>query len=176
MERFVEGSGCNLCGNTKRYRKGGACVVCARRRANSAPSRYKPRGTWKHRLSQKDTLNKTALCTACGQVELILKGKVWRCKSGNKKLQTRYREHNRQYQRLVYERTKGKPRIAACDICHNEAKLCWDHDHKTGLHRGWLCHYCNVGIGFLKDDISILKSAIMYLTSQGGDLHLVSTK
>lgn len=39
-----------------------------------------------------------------------------------------------------------------------------DHDHQTGVVRGLLCHGCNVGIGFLKDDIRLLKSAIVYLS------------
>jgi NAD-dependent dihydropyrimidine dehydrogenase PreA subunit len=34
----------------------------------------------------------------------------------------------------------------ACQICGTVPKtrgLQWDHDHKTGAHRGWLCHRCN---------------------------------
>lgn len=38
-----------------------------------------------------------------------------------------------------------------------------DHCHETKKVRGLLCHACNVGIGFLKDDISILQNAITYL-------------
>lgn len=33
-----------------------------------------------------------------------------------------------------------------CELCGNEPKsrgLSEDHDHKTGAHRGWLCHRCN---------------------------------
>jgi DNA-directed RNA polymerase subunit RPC12/RpoP len=38
-----------------------------------------------------------------------------------------------------------------------------DHSHETGLVRGLLCHACNKVLGFAKDDVSILKSAIDYL-------------
>lgn len=34
----------------------------------------------------------------------------------------------------------------ACEICGNVPKrggLHEDHDHRTGKHRGWLCHRCN---------------------------------
>jgi hypothetical protein len=33
----------------------------------------------------------------------------------------------------------------ACQICGNVPKrgLDQDHDHRTGLTRGWLCHRCN---------------------------------
>jgi hypothetical protein len=33
-----------------------------------------------------------------------------------------------------------------CEICGTVPKtrgLEWDHDHRTGAHRGWLCHRCN---------------------------------
>jgi len=42
-----------------------------------------------------------------------------------------------------------------------------DHDHQTGKVRGLLCGFCNALIGYAKDDISILKSAIKYLTKKG---------
>lgn len=38
-----------------------------------------------------------------------------------------------------------------------------DHDHKTGKVRGLLCEACNTGIGKLKDDPEVLRSAIRYL-------------
>ncbi len=39
-----------------------------------------------------------------------------------------------------------------------------DHCHKTNIVRGLLCHSCNVGLGFFKDDIYILTEAIKYLS------------
>jgi hypothetical protein len=41
--------------------------------------------------------------------------------------------------------------------------LAVDHDHQTGKIRGLLCFDCNTGIGKLKEDASILLSAIHYL-------------
>jgi predicted nucleic acid-binding Zn ribbon protein len=38
-----------------------------------------------------------------------------------------------------------------------------DHDHKTGLVRGMLCHNCNRALGLFQDDIEIIQSAIDYL-------------
>ncbi len=38
-----------------------------------------------------------------------------------------------------------------------------DHCHKTGMIRGLLCKDCNSGIGFLKDNSSLLKIAAEYL-------------
>ena len=56
-----------------------------------------------------------------------------------------------------------------CAICNatdpGNIKQHWhtDHDHITGKVRGILCHQCNVGIGHLKDDPSLLRTAADYL-------------
>lgn len=44
-------------------------------------------------------------------------------------------------------------------------RLSVDHNHETGKVRGLLCFRCNVGIGYLLDDVSIISSAITYLQS-----------
>lgn len=56
----------------------------------------------------------------------------------------------------------------ACKICLKhvselEFPLCVDHDHRTGKIRDLLCRECNLAIGFLKDSVDTLKSAIDYL-------------
>lgn len=38
-----------------------------------------------------------------------------------------------------------------------------DHDHETNKIRGLLCTQCNTALGLLKDDVTVLKSAITYL-------------
>jgi len=62
-----------------------------------------------------------------------------------------------------------------CPIClRNEDEIkgtnhpshnswCLDHDHDTGLFRGWLCHQCNRMLGIAKDNIDTFKRAIEYL-------------
>jgi hypothetical protein len=42
-------------------------------------------------------------------------------------------------------------------------RLAVDHCHKTGKVRGLLCNNCNRAIGLLKDDPTVLRSAINYL-------------
>ena len=44
-----------------------------------------------------------------------------------------------------------------------------DHDHDTGKIRGLLCHGCNSGIGYLKESIKSLESAICYLKRGGAE-------
>src|SRR5215203_575928 len=61
----------------------------------------------------------------------------------------------------MYSNQNGK-----CLICTNEFKsLFVDHCHVTGKVRGLLCSTCNSGIGFLKDDIEMVRSALTYLES-----------
>jgi hypothetical protein len=55
-----------------------------------------------------------------------------------------------------------------CAICGTKdpgykGRFVVDHDHDTGNVRGLLCDRCNTGIGFLQDNIAVLRSAINYL-------------
>jgi len=56
-----------------------------------------------------------------------------------------------------------------CAICkgslkaQNKKSFCVDHCHINLINRGLLCNLCNLGLGYFKDDINILKSAIGYL-------------
>jgi len=62
----------------------------------------------------------------------------------------------------MWESQNGK-----CLICGKSSikpsDLRIDHDHKTGKVRGLLCHNCNSGLGFFKDDPKIMIRAIEYL-------------
>lgn len=53
-----------------------------------------------------------------------------------------------------------------CAICGsvdpNGRRLAVDHDHKTGKVRGLLCSRCNLGAGFIEDDVFVSK-ALFYL-------------
>jgi hypothetical protein len=55
-----------------------------------------------------------------------------------------------------------------CLICHSKQKdllqkLSVDHNHKNGKIRGLLCDRCNRGLGYFKDNLVNLTSAINYL-------------
>jgi len=50
-----------------------------------------------------------------------------------------------------------------CAVCKKTDKLFVDHDHKSGKVRGLLCRKCNTGLGYFRDDVEILKSAIKFL-------------
>ena len=59
-----------------------------------------------------------------------------------------------------------------CGICEssksldrngNQARLCVDHDHQTGMVRGLLCSTCNSALGLFKDDARLLTRALMWI-------------
>ena len=50
-----------------------------------------------------------------------------------------------------------------------------DHDHKTGKVRGLLCVNCNLGIGNMQDDPSLLRLAIRYLERFSADAEISTT-
>lgn len=55
-----------------------------------------------------------------------------------------------------------------CVICQCSLdEPCIDHNHKTGKVRGLLCSLCNSGLGYFKDNPSLLYYALEYLKDEG---------
>jgi hypothetical protein len=50
-----------------------------------------------------------------------------------------------------------------CAICTAPNPTHIDHDHNDGHVRGWLCHHCNSGLGFFRDNAGLLVKAVSYL-------------
>jgi hypothetical protein len=48
--------------------------------------------------------------------------------------------------------------------------LCFDHDHKTGKFRGWLCNRCNSALGFADDNVQRLMLLIAYLNKNNSEV------
>ncbi len=61
------------------------------------------------------------------------------------------------------EQLAGKKRPEQCEICGAMGRICFDHDHKTGEFRGWICQRCNLTLGNVKDSIDLLEALIEYL-------------
>lgn len=53
----------------------------------------------------------------------------------------------------------------ACNACgdDNQRTLVWDHDHKTGKFRGFLCNRCNLALGLMKDNPSKIRALADYI-------------
>lgn len=58
-----------------------------------------------------------------------------------------------------------RPKPEQCETCGAFGVICYDHDHKTGKFRGWICKRCNFALGLVKDNTETLQSLIEYLKS-----------
>lgn len=52
-------------------------------------------------------------------------------------------------------------RCAICGVAPDT--LVVDHCHDTGVTRGLLCRWCNLGLGMFKDDLKAMEQAHSYL-------------
>lgn len=68
---------------------------------------------------------------------------------------------------------RQKSSCAICKITKPGGAGTWhvDHDHQTGKVRKLLCHSCNLGLGNLKDDASLLLMAAEYVRAASTGLH-----
>ncbi len=60
-----------------------------------------------------------------------------------------------------------------CAICKstdpkrkNSLRFFVDHDHKTNKVRGLLCHRCNLAVGWMEDQVTIVEAVKEYLTRE----------
>lgn len=61
------------------------------------------------------------------------------------------------------EKEVGRKKPVDCEVCSRKGRIVFDHCHKTGKFRGWLCSNCNLALGNVEDNIEILKFLIKYL-------------
>ncbi len=117
-----------------------------------------------HTLKNIDTILRHGKCETCGNVSII------KVRAGGYACANRYylgrlnsTSIAKQVEAKRYFLFKGIKKSKDCDICGAKTRLNRDHCHKTMKARGWLCTNCNLGIGYFKDDINLLKRAIAYL-------------
>lgn len=77
--------------------------------------------------------------------------------------------HNRRSSNLGIHET-GAVSGEACHLCHRVRLLERDHDHRTDMCRGWLCHGCNVLLGRLDRPIAEIQRFLDYL-KHWSDVH-----
>lgn len=67
------------------------------------------------------------------------------------------------------------PAGKSCEMCGDffnvKSPAHMDHDHVTGLFRGWLCMPCNLLLGHAKDQQERLRAAISYLQRTTSSRH-----
>jgi hypothetical protein len=97
-----------------------------------------------------------------------VRSKVWRDKNSynkNRHYKIKYGISVDEFHELIKSQNNN------CVLCGNEFVLSHkntkphlDHCHETNTVRGALCNYCNLMIGYAKDNRSTLANAIAYLT------------
>lgn len=166
----------------------GYCDTCYRRRIREGQmERVADR---RHKVSGIDETALTAICSKCGPIKVATLGN--RTGQGSicptaeqaaaRKIRhgfdreaaralTRLRHRAKLYGLTLSElRKMEQVQRGQCAICGSGGNLHIDHDHATGAVRGMLCRSCNVGIGHLRDDIALVRSAVRYLRKTSGPL------
>lgn len=72
-------------------------------------------------------------------------------------------EYVKGYYKKIMEAKAGRKRPDNCEICGRMGRICFDHDHKTGKFRGWLCIKCNFVLGLVEDKPEILLEITKYI-------------
>lgn len=82
------------------------------------------------------------------------------------KVQASKRRQRRRERGQINEPTRPMPLICECCLGPPQKHgLVEDHDHSTGLFRGWLCGNCNSAIGKLGDNLEGVQRAVVYLSN-----------
>lgn len=140
----------------------------------------KPNNDFYRSKFNKSKDNKLGLFSSCKKCVNIRSVK-WQKDNLEKHYASRKKWHENNKERVRESRSKKRHGISLkerkklfdlqgglCLICIKKLDFeknhtHYDHDHKTGKFRGFLCNRCNLGIGLFEDDIKILSSAITYL-------------
>ena len=141
------------------------------------PSSRELSGTWKKALSE------TFRCPACAQWKpnqdfprnrSAVTGRAAYCKPCHNRIGRENREKLHGTTRQFHLRRRyGVDAVevewmilrqgGVCAVCGTGNPAHVDHDHDTGKVRGVVCFNCNKGLGKLRDDPQLLRSAIRYL-------------
>jgi nitrate/TMAO reductase-like tetraheme cytochrome c subunit len=114
--------------------------------------------------SKSGPQGRSSECKACTNARQ--KANYDPAKNRAKNLRNRFGMSLEEYDQML-EKQNGQCKICGTDTPGNKGRFVVDHNHATGEVRGLLCWSCNVGIGHLQDDPSILLSAFNYLSTNG---------
>lgn len=77
---------------------------------------------------------------------------------------TKANEYSRAWHLKMCEASAGRKKPKRCDVCKcSGAVIHFEHDHKDGHFRGWVCHRCNSALGYAKDSVVLLRKLAAYL-------------
>jgi hypothetical protein len=150
-----------------------ACKDCHRARVAAYRARLRERN------ARRTPPGGTKVCGSCRVVQEAASfhrnrsttdGLHWVCKTCNRDPAERVPIERRRTIRTYGLTRDGSDRLYAaqdgrCAICIEPFEVTphIDHDHESGEVRGLLCRGCNLALGYLKDDVDRLRSAVRYL-------------
>lgn len=122
-----------------------------------------------HKISNKDIDSRTGECSLCGPVKINPKeaGK-WECE--NRRRFNYFRaEYGEVIAIIIMSQLPNTPKVCAvCKADNDTAKIVLDHNHDTHIVRDWLCQRCNMVLGQVKEDTSVLEGLIAYINLHEG--------
>ena len=121
-----------------------------------------------YKNSYNEKLNKqyySPYCKPCHYIRSQNRMSKWDKK---RKAHSKWKYNIKKYYGITVEEYDAmlEKQDGVCAICGsppNGRKLSVDHCHDGGHVRGLLCDSCNTGIGHLKDDVSLINAAALYL-------------
>lgn len=75
----------------------------------------------------------------------------------------RLRAYSRKYRLKKLEAAAGRKKPKQCEVCGGGGPIHFDHCHRSGSFRGWICFSCNAVLGHVHDDTRHLRKLIAYL-------------
>ena len=110
-----------------------------------------------HVLSNVVAEFQTADCKSCGPVPTILVDGYVRCPNHRGRVVCESGELLVAWQKQKHQ----------CAICRTVLLIPYlDHEHESGVFRGFLCNLCNLGLGLFKDNVANLTAAVEYLRGE----------
>lgn len=171
-----EGNPCKTCGGVLRYQRCRSCVTCKAIKTAEYHARVKARRETDASFNESFLINKRE------QQRTLRAANPDRNRSESQRYRDRInadpslRQKHLDKSRSRYHRGRKygltEDQVEAliakadgrCEICQKPSELLLiDHCHATGVVRGMLCDFCNKGIGWLREDIAALQSAVSYL-------------
>lgn len=116
---------------------------------------------------------KYKLHNACKVCDAIRRRKQHASLSVEEKARRSEQQRIKEYKRIYnlpddLAKQLANNREGVCKICNETKLLVVDHCHNTGEVRGLICSHCNSVLGYAKDNVKTLQSAIDYLIGEHG--------
>lgn len=93
-----------------------------------------------------------------------------RMRAINPEAEHKRQERHKQKKYQLKVQIAGRPKPSVCEVCGELHRyIVFDHCHKNGKFRGWLCDRCNKVLGIVQDSAILLKKLALYLEEHSNE-------